>query len=78
MGLYYGAPAYSDEKITMYLVQDLHMGEQHLDEDEFLNVAFVPLEELVGEILSGKIIDGKTQAAILKADALIRRQNIAE
>ena len=54
------------------------MGEQHLDEDEFLNVAFVPLEELVGEILSGKIIDGKTQAAILKADALIRRQNIAE
>ena len=78
MGLYYGAPAYSDEKITMYLVQDLHMGQQHLDEDEFLNVEFVPMEELVEEILSGKITDGKTQAAILKADALIRRQNSAE
>ena len=78
MGLYYGAPAYSDEKITMYLVQDLHMGQQHLDEDEFLNVAFIPMEELVEEILSGKITDGKTQAAILKAAMLIRRQNSAE
>ena len=78
MGLYYGAPAYSDEKITMYLVQDLHMGQQHLDEDEFLNVAFVPMEELVEEILSGKITDGKTQAAILKASMLIRKQHRAE
>ena len=77
-GLYYGAPAYSDEKITMYLVQDLHMGQQHLDEDEFLNVAFVPMEELVEEILSGKITDGKTQAAILKASMLIRKQHRAE
>ena len=78
MGLYYGAPAYSDEKITMYLVQDLHMGQQHLDEDEFLNVEFVPMEELVEEILSGKITDGKTQAAILKASMLMKRQNRAE
>ena len=78
MGLYYGAPAYSDEKITMYLVQDLHMGQQHLDEDEFLNVTVVPMEELVEEILSGKITDGKTQAAILKAAMLIRRQSSAE
>ncbi len=40
MGLYYGAPAYSDEKITMYLAQELHLGRQHLDEDEFLNMEF--------------------------------------
>ena len=74
MGLYYPAAAYSDEKITMYLAQDLHMGKPHLDEDEFLNVQVVPMEELVEEILTGKITDGKTQVAILKASLLLKRQ----
>lgn len=74
MGLYYGTPAYSDEKITMYLAQGLHMGQQHLDDDEFLNVQTVPIAELAEDILSGKIIDGKTQAAVLKAFMLLERQ----
>ena len=74
MGLYYPAAAYSDEKITMYLAQGLHKGEQHLDEGEFLNVQTVPIAELVEDILSGKITDGKTQAAVLKASMLIARQ----
>ena len=74
MGLYYGAPAYTDEKITMYLAQGLHRGQQHLDEDEFLNVETIPLGELVEEILSGAITDGKTQAAVLKAALLLKKQ----
>ena len=74
MGLYYPAAAYSDEKITMYLARGLHRGEQRLDEDEFLNVALVSMEELIEEILTGKITDGKTQAAILKAAMLLKRQ----
>ena len=74
MGLYYPAAAYSDEKITMYLAQGLHKGEQHLDEGEFLNVQTVPIAELVEDILSGKITDGKTQAAVLKASLLIARE----
>ena len=74
MGLYYPAAAYSDEKITMYLAQGLHLGEQHLDEDEFLNVSFVPMEELVEEILQGRITDGKTQLGILKASMLLKKQ----
>ncbi len=74
LGLYYGAPAYTDEKITMYLAQGLHMGKQHLDEGEFLNVQTVPIAELVEDILSGKVPDGKTQAAVLKAALLLERQ----
>ena len=74
MGLYYPAPAYSDEKITMYLAQNLHMGKQHLDEDEFLNVELVPIMELVEDIMSGRITDGKTQVAILKAKLLLEKQ----
>ena len=74
MGLYYPAAAYSDEKITMYLAQGLHKGEQHLDEGEFLNVETVPIAELVEDILMGRITDGKTQAAVLKASMLIARR----
>lgn len=69
MGIYYPAPAYSDEKITMYLAKGLHKGERDLDEDEFLNVEEIPIRSLVEDIMSGKITDGKTQVAILKAAA---------
>lgn len=67
MGIYYPAAAYSDERITMYLATGLHKGEQHLDPDEILDIYEIPIEELVGDIMSGKITDGKTQVAILKA-----------
>ena len=73
IGLYYPAPAYSDEKITMYLAQSLHKGDQELDEDEFLEIFTMPLEDLVDMIVSGKITDGKTQVAALKAAQIINR-----
>lgn len=72
IGLFYPAPAYSDEKITMFLATGLHMGETELDEDEFIEVDAVPLKELVSDVLSGKITDAKTQLAILKANALLQ------
>ena len=67
MGIYYPAAAYSDEKITMYLATGLHKGAQELDDDEFLNVAEVPLTDLVKDVMDGVITDGKTQVAVLKA-----------
>ena len=67
MGVYYPAAAYTDEKITLYLARGLHLGEQKLDDDEFLNIEAVPLSQLVDEVMSGEISDGKTQVAILKA-----------
>ena len=71
LGLFYPACAYSDEAIEMYLAQGLHFGERHLDADEFLNVARVPLTKLVEEVMAGRIPDAKTQIAILKADRLL-------
>ncbi len=71
LGLFYPACAYSDEAIEMYLAQGLHFGERHLDADEFLNVARVPLTELVEAVMAGRIPDAKTQIAILKADRLL-------
>ena len=67
LGDFHPTAAYCDEKITLYLATGLHQGQRHLDEDEFLNVIAVPMEELVADIIAGRITDGKTQAAILKA-----------
>jgi len=66
LGDYVPAAAYCDEVITMYLAKGLHTGTRNLDEDEFLNILEVDLEELVEDIMQGKIADGKTQVAILK------------
>ena len=67
MGDYYPTPAYSDERITLYLARGLALGQRHLDEDEFLNFEAVPLDTLVEDVMAGRITDGKTQVAILKA-----------
>lgn len=72
LGDYYPAAAYCDEVITMYLAKGLHQGTRHLDEDEFLNIVEVSLDELVDEIMQGKIADGKTQAAIMKVAWMMR------
>lgn len=66
LGDYIPAAAYCDEVITMYLAKGLHMGTRNLDDDEFLNIELVSLEELVEDIMQGKIADGKTISAILK------------
>lgn len=71
IGPFHPAPAYSDEYITMYLARGLHKGEQHLDEDEFLDVYTVPLSDLVADVMAGKISDAKTQVCILKAARIL-------
>ena len=71
LGDFYGAPAYSDERISMYMARKLHRGHQDLDEDEFLDVYTVPLEELVADVMNGTIQDAKTQTAVLKAARIL-------
>ena len=71
LGDFYGAPAYSDERISMYMARKLKKGDRHLDEDEFLDVFTVPLSELVDDVMSGKIQDAKTQTAVLKAARIL-------
>lgn len=72
MGEYHPAAAYCDEKLNIYLARGLHNEAQELDEDEFLNIEYVPIEDLVEEVMDGKITDGKTQVGILKAARLLR------
>ena len=72
LGPFYPAAAYSDEVIWMYLARGLTFGEQQLDDDEFLNLQAVPLEELARDVLAGRLPDAKTQAAILRVYCMER------
>lgn len=67
LGEFYPTCAYADEVIHLYLATGLKKGQQNPDDDEFVEEEKIPLEELVREVMSGKIKDGKTQTAILKA-----------
>ncbi len=74
LGEYYGSPALISERIFVYLAEGLTFGESSLDEDEFLTVEKIPVDELVEMICDGKITDGKTQAAVLKAALIINKK----
>ena len=70
MGQMYGSPAILDEVIYMYMAEGLEAGELDLDEDEFVEVIRIPLDEMYQMVLDNKILDAKTQIAVMKAYAI--------
>lgn len=73
MGSLYASPGCYGEVLHLYLARDLTLGEQALDENEFLNVLRVPFDEMVRRVMDGEIADAKTVAGILKAKVLLNR-----
>jgi len=71
LGEYWGSPAILDEKIYMYLAEELTFGDTEFDEDEFIEIVRIPLSTLTQMVIDGKIRDGKTQTAILRANAML-------
>lgn len=71
LGEYYPSAAYCDEVIHLFYARVESVGEQKLDDDEFINVCKFPLFKAVEMILKNEIKDGKTQAAILKLATII-------
>ena len=71
MGVTLPSPGCLSERLYLFLAKGLHMEEQHLDEDEFLNVERIPFSEMVHRVMDGEIEDGKTIAAVLKAKVLL-------
>lgn len=60
----YPTPGYTNEKIYIYEASGVTAGRQHLDEGEFLNVVFLPVEEVARMIEKGEIRDAKTIVAV--------------
>ena len=61
LGTIHNAIGYSDERIVIYLARDLdESGEQSLDDNEFLTVVRVTLEEALAMTRDGRITDVKS------------------
>lgn len=71
LGYMLSSPGFCTEKIHMYLARGLTRRQQHLDQDEFLDVLAIPFQELVRQVMDGTITDGKTVAAALKTKVLL-------
>ena len=61
----YTAIAYCDEKIEVYIADKLVKKEQHLDDDEFIEIREYTIDELKNMIFKGEIADSKTIAAVM-------------
>lgn len=62
--VFYASPGYVDEKLTVYLAEDLKLGKAEPTPDEHLNLRWFTKKELDTEILEGRFFDGKTLVAL--------------
>ncbi len=67
-------PAYSDEKIHLYLARDLSMSGQKLDKDEIIDIVTYPLEDAMKLIDDGKITDALTILALQRTWIYLQHQ----
>ena len=64
-------PGFCSEVISIYLAEELSQGETHPDDDEFLNVIRMPLEEACKRVMDGEIGDSKTICGLLMARSVL-------
>jgi len=62
---------YSNERIELYLARDLEYVGHALDDGEFLEVFTLPLAEAMRWVRSGRIVESKTQMALLIAEKIV-------
>ena len=60
----YPSPGYTNEKIYIYEATDGKEGDSHPDEDEFLEVEYIPLEKVKEMMKNGQIKDAKSLVAL--------------
>ncbi len=73
-GELYPSVGFLTEKLHIYYAKGLIKKEQHLDEDEFLNVERYTLAELLDMVEQNEIRDAKTVVAILRLDRYLSKQ----
>ena len=65
------AIGFSNEKMWVYLAEDLILSKQDLDQDEFLELYPIPVKKAIDLIYEGKITDVKTVFGILWLDKFL-------
>ena len=70
----YLSPGYSNEMLHTYLATGLSEFPGELDEDEFVEVVRVDLDDVMGMIRRGEIEDAKSICGCLLAECMLRHQ----
>ena len=65
LGSFYLAPGYCTEINNVFLAQDLYAAPLDMDEDEFLTIEHIPMNEVLVKIKNGEINDCKSLAALV-------------
>lgn len=73
LGKLYPSPGYCGEIIHLYFCKIDHYEKQQLDSDEFLNVEKIHIDRAVEMVLNNELPDSKTQVAVLKTAALMKK-----
>ena len=72
LGKIYPSPGFCKEVLYIYLAKGLRFGASHPDENEFLDVEKVHLDELYKMAMNKELCDAKTVIADLKAKEVLQ------
>ncbi len=73
LGSFYLAPGYCNEVNHAFIARELYSSPLAQDEDEFLNINILPIEQAYQMAQAGKIQDAKSLAALLLACPLLQK-----
>ena len=73
---YYASPGFLAETMQVFLAEDIRPGEAQPEEDEKITLHHIPLSELLDQIQTGKILDGKTIISVLLFARNLAHQNL--
>jgi len=74
LGGFFLAPGYTDEYMTVFLATGLYASPLDPDEDEFIAIEKIPVNEVYQKIDEGDFHDGKTLAALLLAKRFLESE----
>jgi ADP-ribose diphosphatase len=70
---FWASPGFVAEAMSIYLARELKAGTAEPEDDEVINIQFVPLKKAVAMVLGRRIQDAKTIAGVLWLDQQSRR-----
>ncbi len=66
LGEMISAPGFCTEVVHLFVARDMQKYASNREDDEFIEVVTLPLEEALAMVRQGEINDGKTQLALLR------------
>ena len=73
LGEFFLAPGYSTEYMVVYLAAELKHDPLPRDQDEFISLQPIPIGQAYRMALSGEVMDGKSLAGLLLAQAYLQK-----